>query len=364
VTDPATPRDPSHPGRGHIEEVSAGRAGGTTIPGAGRPPRIVILEDWNHFFPGRPSLEALRARAEIDVQHDKPTDQADLVRRLQGAQVVVLNRERTRFDRAVLEQLPALELIVQTGGVSPNLDLAAATARGVAVSTGPGLPNSIDGVAELALGLLLSLARQIPANDRNVRQGHWQVAPTVLLNGATMGIVGLGRLGKSLARMGKGLQMHVIASGPTLTPERAAEAEVELVPLDDLFSRADAVFVCTRLSDRSRGLVTRHHLDSMKPTAYLVNVARGPIVDEGALVDALRERRIAGAGLDVFGQEPLPTDHPLVALDNVVLTPHIGWVTADNCRRFVDSVVASIERYLDGDFSGLVNPDVRAARTG
>jgi D-3-phosphoglycerate dehydrogenase len=156
--------------------------------------------------------------------------------------------------------------------------------------------------------------------------------------------------------MGKGLQMQVIASGPTLTPERAAEADVEFVPLDDLFPRADAVFVCTRLSDRTRGMVARRLVDSMKPTAYLVNVARGPIVDEDALVDALRERRIAGAGLDVFGREPLPLDHPLLTLDNVVLTPHIGWVTERNVERFVDSVVEAIVAYLDDDISKIINP--------
>lgn len=324
--------------------------------------KVVVLEDWNRFFPGAPSLERLRTRAEVEVQHDQPRDEADLVARLRGAQVVVLNRERTRLGSAALDQLPTLELIVQTGGVGPNLDVAAATARGIAVATGPGLPNSIDGVAELALGLLLSLARQIPANDRNVRSGQWQVPPSVLLNGGTMGIVGLGRLGTSLARMGKALQMRVVAAGPTLTPERAAAAEVEYSTLNDLFPRVDAVFVCTRLSERTRGLIARRHVDSMRPTAYLINVARGPIVDEAALLDALRDRRIAGAGLDVFDNEPLPVDHPLAQLDNVVLTPHIGWVTERNVRQFVDAVVASIERYADGDHSRLVNPEALGAR--
>jgi phosphoglycerate dehydrogenase-like enzyme len=324
--------------------------------------KIVVLEDWNHFFPGVPSLEQLRQRADVEVQHDQPADGADLLARLQGAGVVVLNRERTRFDRSVIEALPELELIVQTGGVGPNLDLSAATARGVAVSAGPGLPNSIEGVTELALGLLLSLARQIPANDRNVRAGRWDVAPSIILNGGTMGIVGLGRLGRGLARLGKALQMHVIAGGPTLTPERASASEVEFVSLDELFPRADAVFVCTRLSDLTRGLVTRRHIDSMRTSAYLVNVARGPIVDEDALVEALQQHRIAGAGLDVFGREPLPIGHPLTTLSNVVLTPHIGWVTADNCRRFVDSVVENINRYLDGDHSRVVNPEALAVR--
>jgi len=324
--------------------------------------KVVVLEDWNHFFPGVKSIEDLRRLAEVEIQHDSPRDRDDLLGRLRDAPIVVLNRERTRFDAAVIAALPNLELVVQTGGVGPNLDVAAATARGVAVSTGPGLPDSIEAVAELALGLLLSLARQIPANDRNVRAGRWSVAPSVMLHGGTMGIVGLGRLGRSLARFGQALGMTVIASGPTLTAERAAASGVEFVGLDDLFRRADAAFVCTRLSDRTRNLVTRQHLELLKTSAYLINVARGPIVDEEALIELLRQGKIAGAGLDVFGREPLPVDHPLTTLENVVLTPHIGWVTAKNCERFVDSVVASITAYLDGDYSKVVNPDAMAIR--
>jgi D-3-phosphoglycerate dehydrogenase len=324
--------------------------------------RVVVLEDWNNFFPGVPSLEALRARADVVVQHDRPRDQQDLITRLVGAQVVVLNRERTQFDAATIGELPALELIVQTGGIGPNVDQAAATARGVGLATGPGLPNSIEGVAELALGLLLSLARRIPEHDRGIRGGRWEVPPSGILSGGTMGIIGLGRLGRHLARLGQALNMRVLASGPTLTPERAAASGVEFVALHDVFPRCDAVFVCTRLSALTRGLVTRAHIDSMKPSAYLINVARGPIVDEAALLEALQSRRIAGAGLDVFGREPMPIDHPLLTLENVVLTPHIGWVTTENCRQFVDSVVASITRYLDGDLSVLVNPEALAVR--
>lgn len=324
--------------------------------------KVVVLEDWNHFFPGAPSLERLRERVEVEIQHDQPADQDDLVARARDARIVVLNRERTRLDADGIARLPNLELIVQTGGISPNVDVAAASARGVAVVAAPGLPDSIAGVAELALGLLLSLARQIPAHDRDVRAGHWQVAPTIMLGGGTMGIIGLGRLGQNLARLGQALRMRVIAAGPTLTPERAAQSQVEFVALDDLCARADAVFVCVRLSDRTRGLVTRRHIDLMKPSAYLINVARGPIVDEEALVEALQQGRLAGAGLDVFGREPLPTDHPLTRLENVVLTPHIGWVTAANCARFVESVVERVTGYLDGDRSQVANPEAFSAR--
>jgi D-3-phosphoglycerate dehydrogenase / 2-oxoglutarate reductase len=324
--------------------------------------KVVVLEDWNHFFVGVPSLEDLSRRVEVDVQHDVPRDQADVIERLRGAQLVVLNRERTRVDAAAINALPDLELIVQTGGISSNVDRAAADAHGIGLATGPGIPNSIEGVAELALGLLLSVARQIPRNDHNVRTGQWEVAPTPMLAGGTAGIIGLGRLGKNLTRLCQALQMDVLAWGPTLTPERAAESNVRYAALDDLMAQSDAIFVCTRLSDLTRGVVTRRHIGLMKPTAYLVNAARGPIVDEAALVEALQARRIGGAGLDVFGREPLPLDSPLVQLDNVVLTPHIGWVIDRNVRAFVDGVVASIERYLEGDTSQLVNRETVAAR--
>jgi phosphoglycerate dehydrogenase-like enzyme len=323
---------------------------------------VVILEDWNRFFAGAPGLERLRQRLPVTVQHDQPADQADLLARLDGARIVVLNRERTRFDAAVIAALPGLELIVQTGGLSPNLDLAAATAGGVAVCAAPGLPNSIDGVAELAVGLLLSLARGIPAADRRVRAGDWAVAPSRLLSGGMLGIIGLGRLGRAVARLGSALRMRVIAAGPTLTPERAAAEGAEFVSLEELCARADAIFVCTRLSERTRGLVGRRQIGLMRPTAYLINVARGPIVDEAALVEALAAGRLAGAGLDVFDREPLPADHPLLALENVILTPHIGWVTAANCAEFVDSVVDRITRYLDGDTSEIANPAALAIR--
>lgn len=308
--------------------------------------KVVILEDWNRFFADAPAIERLRQRATVEVLHDVLADRAAVVARARGADVVVLNRERTRFDAETMAALPDLRLIVQTGGISPNVDRAAAEARGIALATGPGLPNSIEGVAELALGLLLNLARRIPEYDRGVRVGVWDVAPTVMLSGLTLGVVGLGRLGRHLARLGQALNMQVLAAGPTLTYERASAAGVEYSTLDALFPRVDAVFICTRLSEMTRGLVTAAHIASMKPTAYLVNAARGPIVDEAALLTALQERRIAGAGLDVFGQEPLPANHPLLALDNVVLTPHIGWVIDRNVAQFVESVVASVERWL------------------
>jgi phosphoglycerate dehydrogenase-like enzyme len=177
-----------------------------------------------------------------------------------------------------------------------------------------------------------------------------------MLSGQTLGILGLGNIGGAMAKMGQALQMKVIAWGPTLTPERAQASGVEYVAHDDLFRQADALFVSTRLSDMTRGIVGAAELGLMKPTSYLVNIARGPIVDEKALVQALERQQIAGAGVDVYDLEPLPADHPLAKLDNVVLTPHIGWGVGENFGLMVQNLTDAVIQYLDGDMSGVVNP--------
>jgi phosphoglycerate dehydrogenase-like enzyme len=222
-------------------------------------------------------------------------------------------------------------------------------------------------VAELGLTLLLALARQIPHNDRRVRQGDWVAPPTRMLSGQTLGILGLGNIGSHMARLGKALQMQVIAWGPTLTPERASASGVEYVSYDDLFRRVDVLFVSVKLSDLTRGIVGAPQLALMKPTSYLVNIARGPVVDETALVEALQQRKIGGAGLDVYDVEPLAADHPLAKLDNVVLTPHVGWGVDANFRSMVQNLTDAVLKYLDGDMRGVVNPaalDRRSTQAG
>jgi phosphoglycerate dehydrogenase-like enzyme len=264
----------------------------------------------------------------------------------------------------VLRAVPTLELVAQTGRISPNVDAEAATERGIALLAAGGVPASGGAVAELGLGLMLALARQIPANDRRVRVGDWVAPPTRALGGATLGILGLGNIGRHMAQMARGMNMRVIAGSPTLTPDRARQASVEYVEFDDLFRQSDALFVATKLTDQTRGLVNRQRLALMKPTSFVINIARGPIIDEAALVDALRQRTIAGAGLDVYDREPLPTDHPLVGLDNVLLAPHIGWGTTTNFQMMVENLVTAVEAYLDGDMSGVVNPAALERRTG
>jgi phosphoglycerate dehydrogenase-like enzyme len=269
--------------------------------------------------------------------------------------VLLVNRERTLLPGRVLRTASRLAVLAQTGRISPNVDAGAATEQGVELIAAGGQPGSHRAIAELGLALLLGLARQLPANDRRVRSGDWAAPPTLVLAGATLGILGLGNIGGHMARLGKALEMRVIASSRTLTPERAHAAGVEYVAFDELFLQSDALFVSSKLTPETRGLVGARELALMKSTSYLVNIARGPIVDGAALVRALQQRRIAGAGLDVFDIEPLPAGHPLVQLDNVLMTPHIGWGTGSNYALMVSNLVDAVLRYLDGDRSDVVN---------
>jgi phosphoglycerate dehydrogenase-like enzyme len=324
--------------------------------------KIVILDDWNRFYETQPSLARLRERGEVVVHHDRAASQAALVGRLAGAQVVCANRERTRFPAELLATLPDLKLIAQTGGAGRHIDLEAATRLGIAVATAAGAPYSSAAVAELGLGLLLALVRDLPRNDRRVRQGDWAAPPTEVLYGKTLGVIGLGRIGRHMVQACQALGMSTIAWGPTLTAERAAESGVEYVSFDDLFPRLDVLFVSPILSDLTRGIVGPAQLAAMKPSSYLINISRGPVVQEAALVEALQQARIRGAGLDVYGEEPLPTDHPFTKLDNVILTPHIGWVTSAHFSLYVEHVVENVLNFLDGRPSNLANPEVLAAQ--
>jgi phosphoglycerate dehydrogenase-like enzyme len=318
--------------------------------------KIVVLDDWTNFWAAQPAIERLRERGEVVIHTTPAAGEDEVMRRLQDATVAFANRERTQLDARVLRSAERLQVLAQSGRISPNVDQAAATERGIALIAAGGQPGSHVGVAELGLALLLALARDIPANHQRVRTADWAAPPTRMLSGSTLGILGLGNIGGSMAKLGQALQMRVIAWGPTLTPERAQASGVEYVAHDDLFRRADALFVALKLLDATRGLVGARELALMKPTSYLVNIARGPLVDEGALISALKEHRIAGAGLDVYDVEALPADHPFTRLDNVVLTPHIGWGTDRNFALMVENLTTAVIRYLDGDTSGVVNP--------
>jgi phosphoglycerate dehydrogenase-like enzyme len=253
-----------------------------------------------------------------------------------------------------------LELVAMTGRNSGHVDVAAATSRGVLVTDTDG---SGAAPVELTMGLIIAAARGISLEDRNVRNGGWQVGMGMELAGRTLGILGFGRIGTKIAAFGQFLGMHVIAAGPTLTTERAAAAGVTAVSMDDLFRTSDIVSVHLRLVPQTRRIVAARHFALMKPTACFVNTARGGLIDEAALVEALRARRFAAAGLDVYETEPLPADHPLRELDNVVLTPHLGYVTVESYELFFRGAVENIARYLDGEIPPrALNPEVLGSR--
>jgi phosphoglycerate dehydrogenase-like enzyme len=304
--------------------------------------RVAILDDIHQAYEGTAGVERLRRRAEVFI-FTAPFGEPSALR---GFDALVANRERTRFTRELFDALTDLRIIAQTGNHAYHIDLAAAEARGVVVGRATG--GFSTGAAELAIGLAMALMRRIPAMDRQVRAGIWRPPLTQVLHGKTLGIVGLGHVGRHVARIARALEMRVLAWGPRLTDEAAASVGVERTELDDLLRHADVVSVHATLAPESRGLIDRRRLDLMKPSAYLINTARGPIVDEAALIEALSEQRIAGAGLDVFDREPLAADHPLIRLPNVVLTPHIGWPTDEAYARFADAAADVLIAYLEG----------------
>ncbi len=323
--------------------------------------RIAVLDDYQGVVLSLPCWARLAGRATVEIFRDTLASEEVLARRLHPYEIVVPIRERTVFPGTLLRQLPALELLALTGRNSGHVDLAAATAQGILVTETAG---SGEDAIELTMGLIFAAARRIPHEDRAVRQGAWQRGLGIRLAGRTLGIVGLGRIGSRLAAFGKFLDMRVLAWSPNLTDERAAAAGATRVSQEDLFRESDIVTVHLRLSERTREIITARHLALMKPTSFLVNTARGALVDEAALVAALKERRLAGAALDVYQVEPLPRDHPLRSLENVVLSPHMGHVTEEAYEIFFSQAVESIESYLEGGVPPrALNPEVRANRT-
>jgi phosphoglycerate dehydrogenase-like enzyme len=307
--------------------------------------RVAVLDDWQNVARSYADWSVLPKDVEVVVFNDHLAELEPLAARLAGFEVVCIMRERTPFTRALFERLPRLKLLVTTGPRNASIDLAAARERGVTVSgTGAlGYPT-----AELAWGLILGLARRIPVEDRAMREGRWQSTIGVDLKGKRLGVIGLGRLGSRVAAVGRAFEMEVVAWSQNLTEARAAAAGARLLGKDELLRTSDFVSLHLVLSERTRGVLGAAELASMKRTAFLINTSRGPLVEEAALLEALRERRIAGAGLDVYDVEPLPADHPLRRLDNVLLTPHLGYVTEDAYRTFYGETVESVAAFLRG----------------
>ena len=304
--------------------------------------RVAILDDIHHAYERTDGVRRLRERAEVRIFTAPFGDPAAL----RGFDALVANRERTRFTRALLAQLPDARIIAQTGGHAYHIDLAAAQQQGIVVAKAAG--GFSTGAAELAMGLAIALMRGIPAADTAVKSGAWPATLGVELHDKTMGIVGFGHVGRHVARIAAAFGMRVLASSPRLDAQSATSARVEARALDDLLRDSDVVSVHAALTPQTRGLIDARRLGLMKPTTYLVNTARGPIIDEAALIETLAQRRIAGAALDVFDTEPLPAGHPLTRLPNVILTPHLGWPTDHRYAQFADAAADVLLAHLDG----------------
>jgi phosphoglycerate dehydrogenase-like enzyme len=315
--------------------------------------KVTVLDDYQHAIERTAALDRLRRKAGVQVLCEKLTTDDALVQALRGSQAIIPIRERTKFPAELIHKLTDLEFISQTGNHAYHIDMEAATRSGIIVALAPG-GNS---TTEMTFGLMIAVMRRIPQSDQAMRRGEWPLVLGYVLKGKTLGILGLGKIGTEVAAIARAFGMNVIAWGPTLTPERALKSQATYAPLDQLMGEADVISVHLKLSEQSRNLLNEARLRSMKPTAYLVNTARGAIVDEPALVRILQEKAIAGAALDVYVQEPLPADHPLLSLDNVVLAPHLGWPTDSGFEGFAENAVANILDYMEGKLTRALNPE-------
>jgi phosphoglycerate dehydrogenase-like enzyme len=308
--------------------------------------RIAVLDDYQQVAESMGDWASLPADATVAFFHDHLVDEDEIVERLHDFDVVAIMRERTPFTRSLLERLPRLRLLVTTGMYNRALDLAAARELGVVVS---GTGSAGNGAPELTWALILAGLRHIPEEDAAARAGAWQRTVGGDLRGRVLGILGLGRIGGQVARVANAFEMEVIAWSENLTAGRAEAAGARRVEKEELFRLSDVLTIHLVLSERTRDLVGAAELALMKPGALVVNTSRGPIIDEPALVEALRRGRPGAAALDVFATEPLPPGHPLLQLHNTVLTPHLGFVTETTYRRYFKEIVEDIASFLDGE---------------
>lgn len=315
--------------------------------------KVTVLDDYQRAFASTDAIKRLREKAEVQILTEKLSSDAAVAEALHGSQAIIPVRERTKLTASLLERLPGLEYISQTGNHVYHVDMEAATRRGIVVSLAPG-GNS---TTELAFGLMLAIMRRIPQSDAAMRRGDWSLVLGHVLKGKTLGILGLGKIGTEVATIARAFGMQVIAWGPTLTDERAAKSGARFMALEEVLKTADVVSIHLALSDQSKNLLDQARLRLMKKSAYLVNTARGAIVDEAALVKILKAKVLAGAALDVFVDEPLPKDHPLLELDNVVLTPHLGWPTDSGFEGFANHAVDNILDYMEGKLTRALNPE-------
>ena len=329
--------------------------------------RIAVVGDYEGIIGPSAPIARLKARPDVDTVDvfGEPIARDAIVSTLSPYPIVIAIRERTPFPAEIVQALPDLELISQAGTHAAHVDLAVAAAQGLMVPCGPADPSkgpSPSLMPELVFGMVLSLLRDLGPLQAAMASGAWPASVGRSVQGRTLGILGLGRHGRAVAAVAKLLGMHVVAWGPTLTPERAAASGVEHVAeLDDMLPRCDVLSVHLKLSDLSRGLIDDRRLGLLPAHAIIVNTARGAIVDEDAMVARLADGRLGGAGLDVFVTEPLPADHPIRSLPNVVLTPHVGFTVDRNLEEFASDTVGHVEAYLDRRLARAALLDATAA---
>lgn len=308
--------------------------------------RCAILDDYQNVALKVADWSSLKGKVEITCFNEHLGEPANVIKALADFDIICAMRERTQFRRETVEALPKLKLLLTSGARNAAFDMAALKERNVTVCGTGGFGNSTAGIA---IGLMLELTRHIGFENARMKAGEkWQTTFGLDLEGQTLGVVGLGKLGVRVAEIAKAFRMNVNAWSQNLTKEKCAEAGVGYVSKDELIATSDFISIHVILSDRSRGLISRQDIARMKPTSYLINTSRGPIVDEDALLEALQQKKIAGAGLDTFGIEPLPVDHPIRKLDNVVLTPHLGYVTEQAYRKYYSDMVDDISSWIAG----------------
>lgn len=305
--------------------------------------KIAVLDDYQNIALNMADWTEVTKMAGVDVFQDHISNQQQLLTRLMPYDVICVMRERTPLTAAIMRQLPNLKLIVSTGFRNASIDIIAAKELGIEVKNTDYFDH---GASEMTWAMLMAIARNIPAEVQNVKNGGWQTTIGTDLRGKTIGIVGLGGIGSKIAAYARAFGMNVIAWSQNLTAETADGAGAQLVTKEKLFREADFITLHLVLSERSVGTVSKHELALMKPTAYIINTSRGPLINEHDLIQTLTDKKIAGAAIDVFETEPLPADHPFRTLDNIMATPHIGYVTQDTYTLFFKDMVAALEHWL------------------
>ncbi|MBM4330221.1 MAG: D-2-hydroxyacid dehydrogenase family protein [Deltaproteobacteria bacterium] len=314
---------------------------------------VIVPDDFPSILSGTESLQRLRQFAEVIVYTEKASSPEELQQRLKGAGVAINIRAYSKFTEPLLRSCPQLKLIAVLGIGTDNVDLTAASRLGIKVSNTPGF--SAVSVAEHTLALMMAAARKIPAHEQELRNGRWTRLPMTQLHGKTLGIVGLGNIGRQLASLARGIGMNIMAWTLNPSPDRAAEAGVQFVEFDQLLSQSDVIAITIRASEKTRNLISRQALARVKPSCILVNTARASIVDTAAMIEFLQTGKLAAAALDVYDQEPLPPADPLLSLANVVLSPHNAGMTAEAIEKGNQMVVDNVIAFLQGRLINLVN---------